>query len=284
MKKIFLLCVAVVVALSCFVSEGWAQTQKQPQHGGILRIITSRSPRVVGYYPDMGPNESTATLPGIERLMRLAPNREFEPLLAESIKVDERNLTVTIKVRKGVKFHDGSILDADVVAWNLKTLIDGRKITYGDKIKSVDVADRNTVVLRLKEYNNLMLGNIAWAPILSKAAFEAKGKDWVRTNLVATGPFKLVEWKRDSHMKWERFADYWQKDRPYLDGIDVKVIPDPVTCSAMMEAKQADVWLDLPVQYQAQLDKKGIKRQAFWPGSPNLLYINTRNAASPSQI
>ena len=278
-KKLWLL--FLIVPLSIGVCLDASAQQAKPQRGGIFRIIAASSPRVVGYYAEMGPNESTATLPGIERLMRLTPTREFEPLLAESVKVDYKNLTVTIQVRKGVKFHDGSSLDADVVAWNLRLLIDSRKITYGDKIKSVDVADKYTVVLHLKHYNNLMLGNIAWAPILSKAAYETKGKDWVRMNLVGTGPFKLVDWKRDNYMKWERFADYWQNGLPYLDGIDVKVIPDPVTASSMMEARQADVWLAPPVQYQSQLDKKGIKRQAFWPGTPNFIYINTKNPNSP---
>ncbi len=281
MKKLALFFLVVTVSLCGIISDGSCQQAKQPPHGGTLRIIAASSPRVVGYYPEMGPNESQATLPGIERLMRLTPNREFEPLLAESIKVDDKNLTVTIQVRKGVKFHDGSSLDADVVAWNLKMLIDTRKITYGDKIKSVDVADKYTVVLHLMQYSNLMLGNIAWAPILSRAAYETKGKDWARMNLVGTGPFKLVDWKRDNYMKWERFGDYWQKGLPYLDNIDVRVIPDPVTASSLMEARQADVWLAPPVQYQSQLDKKGMKRQAFWPGTPNFIYINTKNPNSP---
>jgi len=126
-----------------------------------------------------------------------------------------------------------------------------------------------------------MLGNIAWAPILSKAAYEARGKEWARMNLVGTGPFRLVDWKRDNYMKWERFGDYWQKGLPYMDGIDVRVIPDPVTASSLMEAKQADVWLSPPVQYQSQLGRIGMKRQAYWPGTPNFIYPNTRNAAGP---
>ena len=281
MKKAAILFFLVTLSLCSVVSGGLCQSPKQPVHGGTLRIIAASSPRVVGYYPEMGPNESQATLPGIERLMRLTPERVFEPLLADSIKVDERNLSVTIKVRKGVFFHDGSPLDAEAVAWNLKLLIDTRKITYGDKIRSVEAADKYTVVLRLAQYNNLMAGNIAWAPMLSKAAYETKGKEWARMNLVGTGPFRLVDWKRDNYMKWEKFGDYWQKGLPYLDGIDVRVIPDPVTASSLMEARQADVWLSPPVQYQAQLEKKGMKRQAYWPGTPNFIYINTKNAGGP---
>lgn len=245
-------------------------------------MIAASGPRVVGYYPDMGPNESTATLPAIERLMRLSTNREFEPLLAESMKVDQKALTMTIKLRKGVRFHDGSPFDAEAVAWNLRLLTEMKKLTYGDKIQSIETPDRQTVVLHLKEFNNLLLGAYAWAPMLSKASFEAKGKDWVRMNTVATGPFKLAEWKRDVSLKWQKNSDYWLKGYPYLDGIEVQYIPDPVTAAALMEAKEADVWLNPPIQYQLQLDKKGIKRQAYWPGTPNLIYLNTKNPNGPT--
>ena len=281
MKKtlLFVLCISFLVAMTGSPSFG---QQAKPQPGGVLRMIAASGPRVIGYYPDMGPGESTATLPSIERLMRLAPNREFEPFLAESIKVDPKKLTMTIKVRKGVKFHDGSPLDAETVAWNLKLLTEAKKLPLGDKIQSVETPDKMTVVVHLKEYNNLLQGAYSWAPILSKAAFDTKGKDWVRMNTVATGPFKLGEWKRDVSLKWVKNPDYWMKGFPYLDGIEVRYIPDPVTAAAMMEAKEADVWLNPPVMYQQQLDKKGIKRQAFWPGTPNFIYANTKNPNAPT--
>jgi ABC-type transport system substrate-binding protein len=281
MKKLSLLSLIVAFLVGGIISDGTAQEAK-PQRGGILRMIASAGPRVLGYYPEMGPNESTATLPSIERIMRLTVNREFEPFLAESVKVDEKKLTMTIQLRKGVRFHDGSPLDAEAVAWNFRLLADSKKLTYGDKITSIEVADKNTVVLHLKEYSNLMMGTYGWAPILSKAAFDTKGKDYVRMNTVATGPFKLAEWKRDVSLRWERNPDYWLKGYPYLDGVEVRYVPDPVTAAAMMEAKEADVWLNPPVQYQVQLDKKGIKRQAYWPGTPNLIYVNTKNPSAPT--
>jgi peptide/nickel transport system substrate-binding protein len=281
MKKWLFSLIGVAFFVGVVCCPGFAQ-QSKPQHGGVLRMIAAAGPRVIGYYPEMGPGESTATLPAIERLMRLGPNREFEPFLAESIKVDPKKLTMTITLRKGVKFTDGSPLDAETVAWNLKLLTEAKKLPLGDKIQSVETPDKQTVVVHLKEYNNLLQGAYSWAPILSKAAYEAKGKEWVRMNTVATGPFKLVEWKRDVSLKWERNPDYWMKGFPYLDGIEVRYIPDPVTAAAMMEAKEADVWMNPPVQYQLQLDKKGIKRQAFWPGTPNFIYVNTKNPNAPT--
>ena len=59
---------------------------------------------------------------------------------------------------------------------------------------------------------------------------------------MGTGPFMLKDFKRDVSMTWVKNPNYWRKGRPYLDGIEVRFIPDSVTASAMMQAKAADMW------------------------------------------
>ena len=103
--------------------------------------------------------------------------------------------------------------------------------------------------------------------MLSKVAYETKGKDWCRANIVGTGPFKQVEWKRDASLKWTKFDGYWQKGRPYLDAIEYRYVPDPVTASAMMQAKEADIWIYPPSLHQADLERKGLDKEALL-GSP----------------
>jgi peptide/nickel transport system substrate-binding protein len=98
---------------------------------------------------------------------------------------------------------------------------------------------------------------------------------------VGTGPFKLVEYKRDNYTKWVRNENYWQKGKPYLDGITVRYIPDAVTASAMMQAKEADMWYSAPVRDVANLEKQGFLSQRY--GMPRMIFFNTKDPESKFQ-
>jgi ABC-type transport system substrate-binding protein len=76
---------------------------------------------------------------------------------------------------------------------------------------------------------------------------------------------------------WVKNEDYWQKGKPYLDGIEVRIVPDPVTASALMQAKQADMWgYPVPVKDQVDLGKKGFIRQSGF-GTPGIIEINNKS-------
>ncbi len=142
------------------------------KRGGILKSIQNSSTRVLGYYPEMGPGDSAVVFPAIERLMDANKKREFVPFLAEAVDLDDKNLTMTFHLRKGVKFHDGSEMTGEVVAWNFQMQNDAKKIQYGEIIKSIEVLDKYTVILHLSEYNNQMMFAYGWTPIFSKNAFD----------------------------------------------------------------------------------------------------------------
>jgi ABC-type transport system substrate-binding protein len=250
--------------------------------GGTLRIIRPVGPQALGYWPAMGPTDTAQVLPTLERPLDMGENRELIPVLADSYKVDEKKLTITFHIRKGVKFHDGSDLNAEVVAWNYRMLFDNRRVQFPDKVKSIEVADPYTVVLHLTEYNNQMLAAFGQAVIFSKAAFDSKGKEWVTMHPVGTGPFEMVDFKRDAYIKFRKFEGYWRKGQPFLDAIEVRFIPDTVTSSAMMQAKEADMWQDVPVKDQSELTKKGLTRYSYWAGTPSVIYFNTANPKAPT--
>lgn len=279
MKKVLVMTLFVFALAVGLVFESFGQ---QPQRGGILKIVTPTGPAVLGYFKEMGPQDLTAAFPAIEALMDYTSRREIKPFLAESVDINEKNLTITFKLRKGIKFHDGSDLNADVVAYNFNYLKDAKRLQYSDKVKAIEIVDPYTVRLRLTEYNNMLIHGLGWVFMWSKQALSTKSPDWLRANPVGTGPFKLVEWKRDSHIKWERNKDYWQKDRPYLDGIEIRYIPDAVTASSMMQAKEADMWTGAPVRDQANLEKMGFKRNFGYAGLPQIIYLNTTDPNKPT--
>ena len=280
MKKLLITAFIIFVStIGLFFNSFGAQ---DPQYGGIMRIVTPTGPRVLGYFVEMGPQDLTACFPAIEALMDYTSRRGIEPFLAQSVDINEKNLTITFHLRKGIKFHDGSDFNADVVAFNYQYLREKKRLQYADKLKSVEILDDYTVRLNLTEYNNQLIHGLGWVFIWSKVALTTKSVDYLRANPVGTGPFKLVEWKRDAYIKWEKNKDYWQKGRPYLDGIEFRYIPDAVTASAMMQAKEVDMWTNIPVKDQADLEKKGFKRRDGYAGLPALIYPNTTDPNKPT--
>ncbi|MGD0661148.1 MAG: ABC transporter substrate-binding protein [Syntrophorhabdales bacterium] len=293
MKRTLFIGLTACVLSLCMVFTGYAQ--EKPQYGGVLKELAPAGPQMMSYKPMMGPTDHAAMFPAAERLVDTTTARQttsgIEPVLAEKVDEDVKGLKITFHIRKGVKFHDGSDLDAEVVRWNFQQMLDGRALPYSKYLKDMKVPDRYTFVIDLTEYSNQLVPTWGWYPfIISKAAWDKasggdleKGKEWARDHIVGTGPFILKEYKRDDHLTWVKNPNYWRKGRPYLDGIEVRFIPEPMTAAQMMQAKQADVWEMPPAREQADLLKKGFKRQSSWPAFGMSIWPNTSNPKSKWQ-
>jgi peptide/nickel transport system substrate-binding protein len=265
-----------------------------PTHGGVLRAIVTAGPMMMSYPPQMGPSDATYVFPAVERLVDSAYTdgvRHFEPFLCESYDIDPVAKTFTFNLRKGVKFHDGSEMTAEVVKWNFDLQKEGGWMQDADKVVSIEAVDDYTVVITFTEYSNQYEFNWGWTAIYSKAAWEAAaqgdlqaGIDWAVDHVVGTGPFKLVEYKRDVSLTYEKFDDYWQEGKPYLDGIEFVIIPDSVTAKAMLEAGEVDMWMQgSSARDWAELEGKGFHVQNYWPGLPQMLMGNTVDPESKWQ-
>jgi ABC-type transport system substrate-binding protein len=293
MKKLlvftFVLILILGVLFAIYGKTTSAQTKK-PVYGGVLRIIQSSGPQVLSYKPIMGPGDYVATYPGTETLVsstskRGAMSDGVEPVLCERVDVDQKNLTITFHIRKGVYFHDGSELTADVAAWNLQLCIDVKNIPYQDFYKEMKVVDKYTLVIHMTKFNNQMMATWGWwTPMVSKKAWDQasggdlnKGIEWARTHLVGTGPFILKEFKPDVSMTWVKNPNYWGKGRPYLDGIEFRFIRDAVTARMAFEANQADAWNATPAKDAKELIAKGYKQEVSWALLPWGIWPNTAN-------
>lgn len=162
---------------------------------------------------------------------------EFVPFLAESVTSNPQFTEWTIRLRPGITFHDGSPLTAEVVRNNL----DAYRGQYPartsllftfvlDNIATTEVVDPLTVKVTTVTpwpsfpsflYSSGRLGITAQAQL--------DDPDNCATDLVGTGPFRLVEWKVNSHMLLERNDDYWRTDAqgnqlPYLDEIEFRPV------------------------------------------------------------
>lgn len=260
-------------------------TGLQPVTGGKMRCIIAALPSVLGYYPETGPRDQTGLTPGMERLMEMNADRELVPKLAEKVEEDPDGLTITIQLRKGVKFHDGTELTAEVAKWNLDLYKQTGKLMWGSCVDSFDVTGPYTVVARLNKWNNQVMRCLVDAPMFSKEATEKNGVEWAKANFVGTGPFVVKEFNRDQNLVWVRNPDYWGKDQglPYLDEVEFIYLSDMNTAKAAMEAKEADVWGvgAIDAQMLSEMKQKGYPIQAGWAGGFSCLVPNLADETSP---
>jgi len=216
-----------------------------PQYGGVLKVIESLlSMRSFGYPPQMGPIDWFCAMPAVEGLTAYPEKGTTPgPLLATSWKYSPDYKSLTLTLRKGVKFHDGTDFNAQAVKYNL-TANKTSRVELASVI-SIDVIDDYTVRLNLSRYSNLLLKHLGSIPgfMVSPTAVERNGKEWATTNPVGTGPFKFVSYQRQASLKYEKFSGYWDKGKPYLDGVEFVFIADPTVARMSFEKGEAHIVL-----------------------------------------
>jgi peptide/nickel transport system substrate-binding protein len=176
--------------------------------------------------------------------------------------------TITLKLKKGVKFTDGTDFNAAAVKWNLEafTAADRGELA---KIKSYDVVDDYTLRCNLSEWDNTVLFALATSAcglIVSPTAWknapgattDKERNGWAENNPVGTGPFTLVSWAKGTKQVYKKSPNYWGKGMPYLDGLEWNVIADPMTLMAAFQAKEVDVLFGISPTIANNLKKAGL--------------------------
>jgi peptide/nickel transport system substrate-binding protein len=206
-----------------------------------------------------------------DSLVTVDEKLEIKPGLAESWDTSDPK-TVVFKLRKGVKFHDGTEFNAEAVRWNIQRILDDKTSPRNSELNtvaSVEVVDPATVKFNLKEPFAPLLSLLVdrAGMIVSPAAAEKGGQDFTRNPIGGgTGPFKFVEWRKDERIVLERNPDYWRKDKdggalPYLDRVTYRPIPNEETRLANLKTGEIDVSDSAPAK-----DVEAIKKDS------NLIY------------
>ncbi len=277
MKKFIFFAFAVLL-LSMPVINGFAATAK-PQYGGTLRIITTRGPLNIGYAAKQGFVDSIGMI-WSERLFELSSNGDLLPFLAESYDTSVDGKVITLHLRKGVKFHDGSDWNADACVWTFETCKATGVLPDGKYIDSISAVDDYTVRVALKQRSSKMIYGLTRMFHYSPTAFKKHGEDWAISHTVSTAPFQVVRFQRDVVLKMKKFEDYWQPNRPYLDEVELRTVKEPATCSAILQSGQADIWMSAPPMEAAALRDKGYKTYT-WPYYLNNIYCDSASPDSP---
>jgi peptide/nickel transport system substrate-binding protein len=165
-----------------------------------------------------------------DKLFDVTPDLKIVPQLATGYEWAADQRSVVIKLRSGVKFHDGEPFNAEAVKFNIerhiKTPGSFRKTEIG-QISSVDVLNDSTVRLNLSEPLVPLLAALTdrAGMMVSPKAARALG-DKLGQKPVCTGPYRFVERVAQGKIVLERFADYWDKANIHIDRVEFVPITD----------------------------------------------------------
>jgi peptide/nickel transport system substrate-binding protein len=251
----------------------------KPQPGGVFNVLIKSKSNAFGFPPRIVGADKDFAPPFFDRLIRLGEDGKYKPALALSWDASADGKAITFKLRQGVTFHDGTPFNAQAVKANLDRLMPP-KATVLSGITSVDVVDDDTVRLNLPAYNNLILYHLAInaATLLySPEAVKKNGEDWATTHPVGTGPFLLKDYQPGASLTLVKNPQYWQKGLPYLEGIKISTVPDPMTQMMTIKAGQAHAIYDATAEAAAQLRDEGYSMQMA-PGSLTAMNFDIRNS------
>jgi len=189
------------------------------------------------------------------------------PSLATSWKTLD-DTTWEVKLRHGVRFHDGTPFTArDVKASFDRVLDPEKKLTARGnhvKIKSVEVVDDHTVRFRTDGPYPLFVERMTALVMQSDKVIREKGHEWMQENPIGTGPYKLVRWTKKQEHLLVRNDDYWGP-KPAFKYVRVRIIPEQATQIAEVISGGVDVIKAVPPDQMDVIDKSGAARTSTSP-------------------
>ncbi len=227
-------------------------------------------------------------------LQPTADGRGLRPGLATAWELGDGGKSLTLTLRDGVKFSDGTAMTPADVKWSLDRARDPTQGAWNSLLASVaavDITGPATIKLTLKHPDPTMLAVLATfnTQILPSAKFMAapgatldeKAKAFAE-HPIGTGPFMLVEWQRGVVMRLARNPYHWRlapdgKPLPYLDTLEFQIIPDDATRLLKLKSGELDGSEFIPYARVAELKADPNLDMQLWPSTKiNYLTMNVR--------
>src|SRR5215510_12862622 len=176
--------------------------------------------------------------------------------------------TWEVKLRQGVRFHDGSPFTArDVKATFDRVLDEKNKLTARGnhaKIKSIEILDDHTVRFKTDGPYPLFVERLTAQVMQSDKVIKDKGSEWMQENPIGTGPYKLVRWQKKQEHLLVRNDDYWGP-KPAFKYVRVRIIPEQATQIAELISGGVDIIKAVPPDQMDVINKSGAARTTTSP-------------------
>jgi peptide/nickel transport system substrate-binding protein len=228
----------------------------------VVAIRADAEPASLDYHIDPYFTASLMNTFVSDQLIFLHPETNvYEPFLATDWEVSDDGLSWTFTLRDDVKFQDDTPFNAEAVKFNIERIKDPATASalaadILGPISSVEVIDEFTVQINYETPFATVVNAIARIPMWSPTALAQYGTGEFDRHLIGTGPFRLVEWIPNSHVRMERWDDYnWgpsQKAEPgpvYLDSLTFRFIGEETILGTIITTDEVNVVMELPPQF-----------------------------------
>ena len=187
-------------------------------------------------------------------------NLKIVPVLAAELPKLVAPTTWEVKIRKGVKFHNGEDFNADSVKFSLERLAQGqgklRGATFFAPIDRVEVVDPYTVRVHTKKPWPTFTTVMAFVQggMYPPKAYAEKDTGFITKNPIGTGPYKFVRWSKDEEIVLEANTNYW-RGAPKIKTAVFRPIPDDAVRVAALQNGEIDVAVNIPPHLATIIDK-----------------------------
>ena len=243
-----LLGIALVIAMIAAGTLGMvADASAAAKDDKTLTMITAAIARHFNGAVQSGLATATVSTKVFASPLRIDENWNIKPYLATSWETSADGLTVTLKLRDGVKFHDGKPVTSEDVAFTIMTSQKNHPFkTMFAPVTKVDAPDPLTVVIHLSKPHPAILLALTppLCPVLPKHIY-GDGQDPkshpMNLKPVGCGPYKFVEYKTQEYIILERNQDFFIKGRPQFDTMIIRYIKDSNNRIMVMQRGEADL-------------------------------------------
>ena len=295
-------CVAAMALAACSqqgsstAASGASGTQAAAATSGPSRLVFAAARNAGPLNPHLySPNQMYAQNMVYEPLVKYTKEGKIIPWLAESWEIAPDGKTYTFKLRKDVKFSDGSPFNAEAVKKNVDAIFANRErhawLDLMNQLEGAEVVDEHTVKFNLKQAYYPFLQDMALARpfrFLAPSSIPESGNtaDGIKAP-IGTGPWAVAELKDSEYDLFKQNPHYWGK-KPAFDEVMFKVIPDTNSRALALESGEADiVFGDGPVTPDAYIRFKSMGEQfvatASQPMATRILAINSKRFPTDDQ-
>ncbi|RZL96002.1 MAG: ABC transporter substrate-binding protein [Variovorax sp.] len=242
-RRTTLLSAALIAASALFSLPASAQ---EPKRGGTLVLGNTQTPRHLNGAVQSGIATALPSTQVFASPLRFDDKWNPQPYLAESWKLAEDGMSLTLNLRKNAVFHDGKPVTSADVAFSIMAIKANHPFTTMlGPVEKVDTPDPYTAIVRMSTPHPaiVLAMSPALCPILPKHIYgdgqDLKNHPRNSTDVVGSGPFRVTEFKSGQRIVMERFDKFFLAGKPYLDKVIVNITPD--MASLMLGLERGDV-------------------------------------------